>query len=97
LKINDFHLGDRKEYGMLAEKIGVKEAVTIALRSVSGLAQIEEETTKSQVGKLVEAIQQLQERVKELKYNPCQELYRKCDIREKKLLGAQSKESRNWP
>jgi hypothetical protein len=33
---------------------------------VLGLAQMEEETAKSQVGKLVEAIQQLQERVAEL-------------------------------
>jgi hypothetical protein len=46
--------------------MGVKEAVTRALRSVSGLAQMEEETMESQVGKLVEAIQQLQARVAEL-------------------------------
>jgi chromosome segregation ATPase len=51
---------------LLMEQIGVKEAVTRALRSVSGLAQMEEETTESQVGKLVEAIQQLQARVAEL-------------------------------
>jgi hypothetical protein len=51
---------------LLAEKTVVREAVTRALRSVSGLAQIEEETTESQVGKLVEAIQQLQARVAEL-------------------------------
>jgi hypothetical protein len=46
--------------------MGVKEAVTRALRSVSGLAQMEEETTESQVEKFVESIQQLQERVVEL-------------------------------
>jgi predicted nucleic acid-binding Zn-ribbon protein len=51
---------------LLAEQIVVREAVTRALRSVSGLAQMEEETTESQVGKLVEAIQQLQARVAEL-------------------------------
>jgi hypothetical protein len=51
---------------LLAEKIGVKEAVTRALRSVSGLAQEEEESTEIQVGKLAEAIQQLQARVMEL-------------------------------
>jgi hypothetical protein len=51
---------------LLVEQMGVREAVTRELRSMSGLAQIEEETTKSQVGKLVEAIQQLQARVAEL-------------------------------
>jgi hypothetical protein len=51
---------------LLAEQTVVKEAVTRALRSVSGLAQMEEETTESQVGKLAEAIQQLQARVAEL-------------------------------
>jgi hypothetical protein len=48
------------------EQMGVKEAVTRALRSVMGLEQMEEETTESQVGKLVEAIQQLQARMAEL-------------------------------
>jgi chromosome segregation ATPase len=51
---------------LLTEKMGVKEAVTRALRSVSGLTQIEEDTVESQVEKLVEAIQQLQARVAEL-------------------------------
>jgi hypothetical protein len=36
--------------------MGVKEAVTIALLYVLGLAQIEEDTMESQVGKLVESI-----------------------------------------
>jgi hypothetical protein len=38
-------------------QIGVKEAVTKSLFFVSGLAQMEEETIESQVGKLGEAIQ----------------------------------------
>jgi hypothetical protein len=46
--------------------MGVIESVTRALRSMSGLAQMEEETTKRQVGKLAEEIQQLQTRVAEL-------------------------------
>jgi uncharacterized Ntn-hydrolase superfamily protein len=44
----------------------VKEAVTKALHSVAGLAQEEEELIDIQVGKLTEAIQQLQARVLEL-------------------------------
>jgi two-component sensor histidine kinase len=44
----------------------VKEVVARALRFVSSLAQMEEETTESQVGKLDEAFQQLQARVDEL-------------------------------
>jgi chromosome segregation ATPase len=56
----------REKDQLLMEQIGVREAVTRALRSMSGLAQMEEETTESQVGKLVEAIQQLQARVAEL-------------------------------
>jgi len=44
---------------LLVEQIGVKEAVTRALRYVSNLAQIKEDTVESQVGKLIEAIQQL--------------------------------------
>jgi hypothetical protein len=51
---------------LLMEQIGVKEAVTRALRSVTGLEQMEEDPVESQVGKLVEAIQQLQQRVAEL-------------------------------
>jgi vacuolar-type H+-ATPase subunit D/Vma8 len=46
--------------------MGVKEAVTKALRSMSYLTQIEEDTVESQVEKLDEAIQQLQVRVAEL-------------------------------
>jgi trimethylamine:corrinoid methyltransferase-like protein len=51
---------------LLTEKTAVKEAVTKALRSVSGLAQEEQESVEIQVGKLVEAIQQLQAWVTEL-------------------------------
>jgi VIT1/CCC1 family predicted Fe2+/Mn2+ transporter len=51
---------------LLTEQMGVKEAVTRALHSVSGLTQIEEDTVESQVEKLAEAIQQLQARVVEL-------------------------------
>jgi hypothetical protein len=45
---------------LLAEQTVIIEAMTRALRSMSDLAQMEEEETESQVGKLTEAIQQLQ-------------------------------------
>jgi len=51
---------------LLAEHTMVREVVTRALHSVSGLAHVEEETIESLVGKLIEAIQQLQARVVEL-------------------------------
>jgi hypothetical protein len=51
---------------LLAEKTTIKEVVTEALHSVSVLEQEEEELAEKQVGKLAEAIQQLQERVMEL-------------------------------
>ena len=51
---------------LLAEHIGVKEAVTRALHSVTGLEQMGEDPVESQVGKLVEAIQQIHARVAEL-------------------------------
>jgi hypothetical protein len=44
----------------------VKEAMTRAIFSMLGLAQMEEETTERQVGKLIEAIQYLQARIVEL-------------------------------
>jgi hypothetical protein len=57
----------QKEKGhLLAEKTAIKEAMTKALRVVSCLAQEEEESAKIQVGKLAEAIQQIQARVTEL-------------------------------
>jgi hypothetical protein len=51
---------------LLMEQVGVKEAVNRALRSVTGLEQIEEDPVESQVAKLAAAIQQLQQRVAEL-------------------------------
>jgi hypothetical protein len=51
---------------LLIEHIGVREVVTRQLLSMMGLAQMEEETIKIQVRKLVEAIQQLQARVEKL-------------------------------
>jgi hypothetical protein len=51
---------------LLAVHIGFKEAVTRALRSVTGLEQMEEEQVEIQVRKLVESIQQLQQRIAEL-------------------------------
>jgi hypothetical protein len=42
---------------LLIDHIGVKEAVTRALRSMIGLEQMEEDPMESQVGKLAEAIQ----------------------------------------
>jgi len=51
---------------LLAEQTVVREEVTRALHSMSGLAQMEEETVESQVRKLAEAIQQLQVRVAKL-------------------------------
>jgi hypothetical protein len=46
--------------------MGVKEEVTRELRSISGLAWIEEDIVEIQVENLIKAIQQLQERVTEL-------------------------------
>jgi hypothetical protein len=86
----------REKDQLLTEKIGVREAVTRALHSVSGLAHMEEETVESQVGKLAKAIQQLQARVVELELQAVSSTRRKCEIRGKKLPGAQSKESRHW-
>jgi hypothetical protein len=51
---------------LLAEQTEVREAVMRALHSVLGLAQEEPDSTEMQVGKLAEAIQQLQARVMEL-------------------------------
>jgi hypothetical protein len=56
----------REKDQLLTENIGVREVVTRALHSMLGLKPMEEETDESQVGKLVEAIQQLQERVAKL-------------------------------
>ena len=56
----------KEKYQLLTEHNAVKEEVTKSLHFVPGLAQMKEETTESQVGKLTEAIQQLQERVVKL-------------------------------
>jgi hypothetical protein len=45
---------------LLTKQTVVREAVTRELLSMRGVAQMEEETVKSQVGKLAKAIQQLQ-------------------------------------
>jgi phosphopantetheinyl transferase (holo-ACP synthase) len=55
-----------ENYELLAEQTVVKEAVTKALRSMSGLEQDELELTEMQVGNLVEAIMQLQAWIMEL-------------------------------
>jgi hypothetical protein len=51
---------------LLAEQLEVKEAVNRALRSVMGLEKKEEEPVEHQVAQLVEAIQQLQQRITDL-------------------------------
>jgi hypothetical protein len=51
---------------LLAEQVGVKEAVSRALRSVTGLEKKEEDPVEHQVEQLVEAIQQLQQRITDL-------------------------------
>jgi hypothetical protein len=48
---------------LLAEQVGVKEAVHRALHSVIGSEKMEEDPVENQVAKLVEAIQQLQQRI----------------------------------
>jgi hypothetical protein len=50
----------------LTKKIEVKEAITRELRSLMGLEKMKEHTMESQESNLVEAIQQLQQRVVEL-------------------------------
>jgi hypothetical protein len=51
---------------MLANQIGVKEAVTRSLLYVTGLENMEEYPVENQVGRLSESIQQLQQRIAEL-------------------------------
>jgi len=48
---------------LLAEQVGVKEAVSRSLRSVMGLEKKEEDPIEHQVVNLAEAIQQLQQRI----------------------------------
>jgi N-methylhydantoinase B/oxoprolinase/acetone carboxylase alpha subunit len=47
--------------------MGVKEAITRALCSVTGLEKMEEDLVENQVGRLSKGIQQLQKRIAELK------------------------------
>jgi hypothetical protein len=67
----------------------VKEAMTRALRYVSGLAQKESESTEMQMGKLTEAIQQLQARVAELEIQAVPSTLQKVWDQREKLLGVQ--------
>jgi trimethylamine:corrinoid methyltransferase-like protein len=74
---------------LLIEKTTFKEAVTKALRSMLGLAQEEEYSIEIQVGKLIEAIQQLQERVTELDIQVVSStLQEVCDQREEATKNA---------
>jgi hypothetical protein len=67
----------------------VKEAVARALFSMLGLAQEEPESTEMQVGKLVEAIQQLQERIMELEIQAVSSTPQEvCDQREEATRNA---------
>jgi hypothetical protein len=68
---------------LLTEHIAIKEEVTRALLSMPGLAQEEPDSTEMQVGKLSEAIQQLQERVMELEIQTVPSTSQEvCDQRE---------------
>jgi hypothetical protein len=51
---------------MLTEQVGVKEEFHRALHSMTCLEQMEEDPVVNQVAKLVESIQQLQQRIIEL-------------------------------
>jgi VIT1/CCC1 family predicted Fe2+/Mn2+ transporter len=51
---------------LLTEQLRVKEAVSRALRSVTGLEKKVEEPVEHQVAQLEEAIQQLQQRITDL-------------------------------
>jgi hypothetical protein len=52
---------------LLAEQVGVKEAVSRALLSVTGLEKKEEDPVEHQVEQIAEAIQHLQQRITDLK------------------------------
>jgi hypothetical protein len=74
---------------LLTEQTAVKEAVTKTLRSVSGLAQEEQESVEIQVGKLVEAIQQLQAWIMELELQAVSSTPQEvCDQREEAAKSA---------
>jgi hypothetical protein len=66
-KFDKEHTNIQKEKEkLLAKQIGIEEVVNIAFRSVIGLEQKAKEPSDRQVMKLVEVIQQLQQRVVEL-------------------------------
>jgi hypothetical protein len=77
--------------------MGVKEAVTRALFSMTGLEHMEEEIAESQVGKLIEVIQQLQVRIAELELQAASSTPQELQDRREEIVGAQSIESRHWP
>jgi hypothetical protein len=64
-KENNVKIQEEKDQ-LLTEQIVIKQAVTRAIGFVPGLEQEESNSVEMQVGKLVEAIQQLQERLAEL-------------------------------
>jgi hypothetical protein len=51
---------------LLTEKVGVKEVVSRALCSVTGLEKKLEDPVEHQVAQLVEAIQQIQQKIVDL-------------------------------
>jgi prophage DNA circulation protein len=86
----------REKDQFLMEQTAVKETVARALLSVPGLAQMEEETTESQVGKLVEAIQQLQARVAELELQASRALHKKCRDQREETARSTVERIKHW-
>jgi uncharacterized protein YaaN involved in tellurite resistance len=60
------HRSSKRKSKFLTEQVGVKEAVSRALHSMTGLEKKEEDPVEHQVEKLAEAIQQLQQRIIDL-------------------------------
>jgi DNA primase len=73
---------------LLMEQVGVKEAVSRALRSVTGLEKKEEDPVEHQVAQLVEAIQQLQQRIADLELQTVPSTLQ--DVRDQREATAQS-------
>jgi hypothetical protein len=73
---------------LLAEQVGVKEAVSRALRSVTGLEKKEEDPVEHQVEQLAEAIQQLQQRITDLELRTVPSTPQ--DVRDQREATAQS-------
>jgi chromosome segregation ATPase len=73
---------------LLVEQIGVKEAVSRALRSVTGLEKKEEDPVEHQVAQLAEAIQQLQQRIADLELQTVPSTLQ--DVRDQREATAQS-------